>query len=112
MRNILFTSLIGLAFAGSAQAGPFAPAAGQPGSTAISKDSPAFVQWATGHLDYLPGPNVDTTWQTPEKGLGAAQGGATDIVTASAISGSFSTVTVPSAASPWRACHWTRPCQR
>lgn len=80
MRTIFLTSLIGLAFAGSAHAGPFAPAAGQTGSSAIGKDSPAFVQWATGYRDYLPGPNVDVTWQTPQKGLGVAQGGSTDIV--------------------------------
>lgn len=80
MRFILLTSLIGLAVAGSAQAGPFAPAAGQAGSTAISKDSPAFVQWATGFSDYLPGPNVGAIWQTPEKGLGKALGTAEDIV--------------------------------
>jgi len=80
MRNILFTSLIGLAYAGTAYAGPFAPAAGQAGSTAIGKDSPAFVQWATGYSDYLPGPNVDATWKTPEKGLGKALGTAEDIV--------------------------------
>ncbi len=31
-----------------AVAGPYPPAAGQPGSTAIHKDNPAFVAWATG----------------------------------------------------------------
>jgi len=72
---------LALACLGSAQAaGPFAPAAGKPGSTAISKDSASFVQWATGWEDYLPGPNVDAQWKTPEKALGKAQGGATDIV--------------------------------
>lgn len=76
-------SLFGLALGliGSAHAaGPFAPAAGQPGSTAISKDSSDFVQWATGYKDYQPGSNVDAIWKTPEKGLGKAQGTATDIV--------------------------------
>ena len=61
-------------------AGPFAPAAGKPGSTAIGKDSASFVQWATGWEDYLPGPNVDAQWKTPEKALGKAQGTSTDIV--------------------------------
>lgn len=65
---------------GQSWAGPYAPAAGKPGSTAISKDSSAFVQWATGYQDYLPGPNVDATWKTPEKALGKAQGTSTDIV--------------------------------
>lgn len=73
--------LIGsLAVAGAAHAGPFAPAAGKPGSTAIGKDSASFVQWASGHQDYLPGPNVDATWKTPERALGKAQGTSTDIV--------------------------------
>lgn len=72
---------LALACLGTAHAaGPFAPAAGKPGSTAISKDSTAFVQWATGWENYLPGTNVDAQWKTPEKALGQAQGTATDIV--------------------------------
>lgn len=76
----LVVSLIGLALAGTAQAGPFAPAAGKPGSTAIHKDSDLFVQWATGYTDYTPGANVDATWQDPDKGLGKASGVSTDVV--------------------------------
>lgn len=64
----------------AAQAGPFAPAAGQPGSTAVSMASPAIVAWANGYSDYLPGANVDAAWRTPEKSLGAAQGTSTDVV--------------------------------
>lgn len=70
----------GLATGAAQAAGPFAPAAGQAGSTAIGKDSTSFVQWATGYQDYQPGVNVDATWKTPEKGLGKAQGTSTDIV--------------------------------
>ncbi len=55
-----------------AQAGPFAPAAGQPGSTAVSADSSDIVGWATGYQNYLPGAGVDSTWQTPELTLGEA----------------------------------------
>lgn len=62
-------------------AGPFAPAAGQPGSTAIHKDSPDFVQWATGYENYLPGTNVDAQWKTPNLALGKAVGTSFDIVT-------------------------------
>ena len=40
----------------SVLAGPFAPSAGISGSTAISKNSAAIVGWATGYLDYMPGP--------------------------------------------------------
>lgn len=35
-------------FGAVALAGPFAPAAGQPGTTALSVDDPCFVAWATG----------------------------------------------------------------
>lgn len=76
-------SLLALALiagAGSVHAGPFAPAAGQAGSTAISKTSPDIVQWATGFQDYLPGSNVDATWKTPNKALGPAVGDSFDIV--------------------------------
>lgn len=65
---------------GPVAAGPYAPAAGQPGSTAISKDSAAFMGWATGYLNYLPGSGVDATWQTPQKALGPAEGNSFDIV--------------------------------
>ncbi len=80
MRSVVFASILGLACAGTAYAGPFAPAAGVAGSTAMGKDDPAFVQWANAYRDYQPGPNVDLTWQTPEKGLGKALGVAEDIV--------------------------------
>ena len=62
------------------QAGPYAPAAGQPGSTAISKTDPAIVGWATGYQDYVLGTNLDATWQTPAKALGPAVGDSFDIV--------------------------------
>lgn len=44
-----------LLFTASAFAGPYAPAAGQAGSTAIYKDDAAFVSWATG-VDIFRGP--------------------------------------------------------
>jgi hypothetical protein len=61
-------------------AGPYPPAAGVPGTTAIYKDNPAFIGWATGYTDYNPGDDVDSTWQTPEKALGKATGAFDDIV--------------------------------
>ena len=69
-----------LALAATAHAGPFAPAAGEAGSTAIIQSSSSFVGWATGYLDYQPGPNVDAGFQTPAKALGAATGDPTDVV--------------------------------
>lgn len=75
----LFT-LAALLLAQHSIAGPYAPAAGQPDSTAIFKDDAAFVGWATGYSSYLPGPNVDATWQTPQQALGKAVGDSFDIV--------------------------------
>lgn len=69
-----------LALAATAHAGPYAPAAGQAGSTAIIQTSSSFVGWATGYLDYLPGSNVDAGFQTPAKALGIATGDPTDVV--------------------------------
>ena len=69
-----------LAVSGAVQAGPFAPAAGKPGSTAISMNSAAFAGWATGYLDYLPGTNVDAGFKTPNLALGPATGVSTDVV--------------------------------
>ena len=68
-----------------AAAGPFAPAAGQPNSTAIPmpvdpNDDSVFVGWADGWCDYILGTNVDVQWQTPEKALGPAKGIYYDIV--------------------------------
>jgi hypothetical protein len=64
----------------AAVAGPYAPAAGQPGSTAISKSDSAIVGWATGYENYAFGPNVDATWRTPAKALGQAVGDSFDVV--------------------------------
>lgn len=36
-------------------AGPYAPAVGEPGSTAVARDSAAIVGWATGVVNYTPG---------------------------------------------------------
>lgn len=77
----LALAALALAASGAAHAaGPFAPAAGQAGSTAISKDDSRIVQWATGTQDYLPGTGVDATWKTPEKALGKAVGDSYDVV--------------------------------
>lgn len=73
---------IGLAIgvADLAHAGPYAPAAGQTGSTAIRKDDSQITAWATGHVNYVVGSNVDATWQTPTKAYGPAEGTSLDIV--------------------------------
>lgn len=75
-----FVVLSAALWAANAQAGIYAPAAGQPGSTAIDKDSASFVAWATGWTHYIPGADVSAAWQTPEKALGKAVGDSFDVV--------------------------------
>ncbi len=58
----------------------YAPAAGEPGSTAIHKDSAIFEGWATGYTNYISGEDVDEMWQVPGNALGKAQGTSFDIV--------------------------------
>ncbi|QJE97617.1 PEP-CTERM sorting domain-containing protein [Luteolibacter luteus] len=64
----------------SAVAGPYPGAAGASGSDAISKDDPRFVQWVSGHLDYVLGANVTNSWRTPAKAYGPATEDVFDIV--------------------------------
>jgi hypothetical protein len=64
--------LAGCVLPGGASAGIFAPAAGQPGSTAISDTDPGIESWATGYQDYLPGTEVDAGFKTPAKAIGVA----------------------------------------
>lgn len=69
-----------LFLAAPAIAGPYPGAAGTTGSDAVSKDDPRFVQWASGHLDYVSGANVVSSWRTPAKAYGPATGDVFDIV--------------------------------
>lgn len=65
-------------------AGPYAPSPDWEGPAAIAGDDPAFLAWADGWRDYLPGAEVTKNFQTPEKALGPAQpprGSVYDIVT-------------------------------
>lgn len=54
--------------------GPYAPAAGEPGSDAVYMHDESIHAWATGHTDYIVGLECDEEWQTPEKALGPADG--------------------------------------
>ncbi len=78
--KMLIISICFLLASGFAYAGPYAPAAGQPNSTAIHMNDPAFTGWATGWENYNMGSNVSSTWQTPDKALGKAVGTPFDIV--------------------------------
>ena len=61
-------------------AGPYRPAAGIEGSHAIHMDDGAFIDWADEVEVYQVGENVDSTWQTPEKALGPAEGSSFEVV--------------------------------
>jgi len=61
-----------LLFSLPCHAGPFAPAAGNSGSTAIAASDPAIVAWASGYGDYVAGANVDAQFQTPLRALNSA----------------------------------------
>jgi hypothetical protein len=76
----LFALLLFFMASSVSMAGPYPPAAGVPGSTAIHMDDPAFVGWATGYTDYTIGSHVDSTWRTPEKAFGKATGNPYDVV--------------------------------
>ena len=61
-------------------AGPYRPAAEVEGSHAIYMEDAAFVGWADDVVQYQVGDNVDSTWQTPEKALGPAEGTSFEVV--------------------------------
>ena len=71
-RIAIFVALTCLLGAWRVSAGPFPPAAGEPGSTAVHLEDPELVAWATGYQDYIPGAGVSITFQTPERALGMA----------------------------------------
>ncbi len=78
-RNIVLGA-IALLGAGVAQAGPYAPAAGQPGSTAVPMNSSAIAGWATKATSYTPGTNASAPFIDPTQALGPATGVPTDVV--------------------------------
>lgn len=56
MRTTLMSAVALLFAVSAAWAGPYAPPAGQAGSTAIGNTSPLFVAWASGFQDLIRGP--------------------------------------------------------
>ncbi len=59
----------------------YPPAAGLEGSTAVSMDDLSIVAWATGWDDPVEyGRDVTTTWRTPERALGPAEGTSAGVV--------------------------------
>jgi hypothetical protein len=74
-------------FAASARAGIYAPAAGQPGSTAIANTSPSIVDWASTVQSITRGPQNITdptgplaTFGSPAEALGPAEGNSFNVV--------------------------------
>lgn len=59
--------------AGLLAAGPYSSWPGERGSEAIPGNDLAFVAWADGWSNYLPGIEVSETFQTPDLSLGVAQ---------------------------------------
>ncbi len=51
-----FVSAVSIGTCSLALAGPFAPAAGQPGSTAIAASDPRFIEWANSAVNLTRGP--------------------------------------------------------
>lgn len=78
--SIVIVAIILLTTGHAFAIGPYAPPAGQSGTTAIHKDNASFVSWANGWTNYVVGANVDAGWQTPNNALGQAVGSSYDIV--------------------------------
>jgi hypothetical protein len=87
MRTLMIATGLVAHLGVTAWAGPFAPAAGQPGSTAIAVGSPSIVSWANGFTDLIRGP-IDATnpgaglasFGTGSEAVGPADGVATNVV--------------------------------
>lgn len=73
-RSLISLCLLSLALVLSSNtyAGPFPPAAGLPGSTAVAANDPSIIGWSSGYNEYIPGGNVDLQFQTPSMALGEA----------------------------------------
>jgi len=87
MRTTLMTTVALLFAVSDACAGPYAPPAGQVGSTAIGNTSPLFVEWASGFQDLIRGPQdianpggPTATFGTGAEALGFADGNSLHVV--------------------------------
>jgi len=87
MKNLSgFLLFVFLQFCSFVAFSQFPPAAGQPGTTAISKDSSVFISWATsceivrGAMD-ISQPELGNTWfGEPADAIGKAEGNSVDVV--------------------------------
>ena len=69
---IIVQSALLVVLSTASHAGPFAPAAGTAGSTAIDANASEVIGWASAVNAYQPGTDVDIGFQTPERSLGPA----------------------------------------
>lgn len=72
--KILLNSLGVLLTTGTVLAGPYAPAANQEGTTAVSRDSASIVAWASRVESYFPAEVVGDAWKNTRNALGPAEG--------------------------------------
>jgi PEP-CTERM motif len=71
--------ILALAIPPTARAGPYPPAAGQPGSDALSYQDPRFVEWASGYQNYIQGSPINPAFTDPTQTLGPAKGTTTGV---------------------------------
>ena len=87
MHASILSVTLTILFVAQASAGPYAPPAGQPGSTAISNSSPSIVEWASGFQNLIRGP-MDianpagglASFGTGNEALGVAYGNSLHVV--------------------------------
>ncbi|MGA1824966.1 MAG: PKD domain-containing protein [bacterium] len=68
--SVLFCMIIDVLIPLRISAGPYAPAAGEEGSGAVSYNDSSLIAWASGWEEYAPGPEVASQWQDPTRALG------------------------------------------
>ncbi len=74
MKSMIMPLLVATTWSGAVLAGPFAPAAGQVGSTAVARTDSQLVAWASAFSNYQQGTELDATFADASKALGPAQG--------------------------------------
>jgi len=80
MRSAVIPLLAAVAWTGAATAGPFAPAAGQSGSTAVARTDASLIAWATGVASFQQGTDLTAEFTNSAKALGPAEGNNFDVV--------------------------------
>jgi hypothetical protein len=80
MKNFIYILILIFLMPCNSTSGEFAPAAGQKGSFAVSKDHSKILNWADSYYDYNPGENLDEIWKNPLNALGHASGEVSNIV--------------------------------